>query len=120
MNCPFCKGIGFVKGGDTCPHCVDEGLNPIGLGPLEFIKIAESDKIVPVLSQGNDKPEIDFWVMDGRANFDIDRAIVLVAGNDTLEEAMEYIDDYGADTCIVKKNYTTGEQVLVYSKSWKK
>jgi hypothetical protein len=44
MNCPFCKGIGFVAGGDTCPHCVDEGLNPIGLGPLEFVQLAENDK----------------------------------------------------------------------------
>ena len=44
MNCPFCKGIGFVTGGDTCPHCVDEGLNPVGLVPLEFVQIAESDK----------------------------------------------------------------------------
>lgn len=44
MNCPFCKGLGFVDGGDTCPHCVDEGLNPVGLGPLELIHIAENDK----------------------------------------------------------------------------
>lgn len=44
MNCPFCKGLGFVAGGDTCPHCVDEGLNPIGLKPLEFVHIAENDK----------------------------------------------------------------------------
>lgn len=42
-----------------------------------------------------------YWVMDGRANYDIDKASVLVTTK-TFEEAMEYLDSYGADTCIVE------------------
>ena len=41
-----------------------------------------------------------YWLMDGRANFDVDRAIVLECCS-TLKEAKRNINNYGADTCIV-------------------
>lgn len=41
-----------------------------------------------------------YWLMDGRANYDVDDAYVLRSCN-TLEEAQIHINDYGADTCIV-------------------
>ena len=41
-----------------------------------------------------------YYIMDGRANYDVDAAFVLESC-DTLEEAKESISGYGADTCIV-------------------
>jgi uncharacterized membrane protein len=41
-----------------------------------------------------------YWLMDGRANYDVDAAIVLECC-DILAEAKRNINDYGADTCIV-------------------
>ena len=41
-----------------------------------------------------------YWLMDGRANYDVDKAMVLETCN-TLEEAQASINNYGADTCIV-------------------
>lgn len=41
-----------------------------------------------------------YWLMDGRANYDVDAATVL-EHCDTLAEAKRNINDYGADTCIV-------------------
>ncbi len=53
-----------------------------------------------------------YWVMDGRANYSIDDAYVLVTC-DTFDEAMDYVNDYGDDTCIVK--ILGDNQELVYS-----
>ena len=50
--------------------------------------------------------------MDGRANSNIDKALVLETA-DTFDEAMQSINDYGTDTCIVK--VTDDGQELVYS-----
>lgn len=55
---------------------------------------------------------VQYWVMDGRANYSIDNALVLVPC-DTFDEAMKYINNYGDDTCIVK--VTESNQELVYS-----
>ena len=41
-----------------------------------------------------------YWLMDGRAHYDVDRAMVLECCN-TLAEAERSIEKYGADTCIV-------------------
>ena len=41
-----------------------------------------------------------YWLMDGRAIDDIDRALVLEVC-ETLDEAEENLFDYGADTCII-------------------
>ena len=41
-----------------------------------------------------------YWIMDGRANLDIDRALVLETC-DTLEEAREALDLYADDSVIV-------------------
>lgn len=56
-----------------------------------------------------------FWLMDGRANYDIDTAMVLET-TDTYDEAMKSINDYGADTCIVEVD--GDKQTLVYSLMW--
>ena len=56
-----------------------------------------------------------YYLMDGRANYDIDAAIVLDCCN-TLKEAVENINRYGADTCIVK-DLGSG-QTLVWSLMW--
>lgn len=56
----------------------------------------------------------EFWVMDGRANFDIDKATVLVHCT-SFEEALGCVHDYGADTCIVKVAEHGQEQEIVYS-----
>lgn len=44
---------------------------------------------------------IDYWLMDGRAHYDIDSALVLETCS-SLKEAQQNINEYGADTCIVK------------------
>jgi hypothetical protein len=59
-----------------------------------------------------------YWLMDGRANYDIDTAMVLETA-DTYAEAMESINDYGADTCIVEVDDDKETQELVYSLMWK-
>jgi len=41
-----------------------------------------------------------YWLMDGRANYSIDDALVLECCS-TLEEANHNINNYGTDTCIV-------------------
>lgn len=56
-----------------------------------------------------------YWLMDGRANYSIDDAIVLEI-RDTFDEAMKKINNYGADTCIVK--IVGNSQELVYSLLW--
>jgi hypothetical protein len=53
--------------------------------------------------------------MDGRANYDIDRASVLCTADD-LEEAFNDLNDYGEDTCIIR--VTEDTQELVYSLLW--
>ena len=53
-----------------------------------------------------------YWVMDGRANYSIDDALVLVTC-DTFDGAMEHVNDYGNDTCIVK--VVGDDQELAYS-----
>ena len=55
--------------------------------------------------------------MDGRANYDIDAALVLETC-DTLKEAQANVNDYGADTCIVEVD--GNKQTLIYSLMWKK
>jgi len=55
-----------------------------------------------------------YWTMDGRAHHDIDKAYVLTTC-DTLEEALEDIEDYGADTCIVD----VATQTIVESLMWR-
>ena len=55
-----------------------------------------------------------YYLMDGRANYDIDAAIVLDCC-DTLEEAYKNIDDHGADTCVVEVG---SEKTLVWSLMW--
>ncbi len=59
--------------------------------------------------------QIYYWLMDGRANFDIDRALVLETC-DTLAEAKAHLNDYGADTCLVEVDGNT--QTLVDSLMW--
>lgn len=56
-----------------------------------------------------------YWLMDGRANYDVDRAMVLECC-DTLEEAKANINEYGADTCIVDVE----TQEVVDSLMWRK
>ena len=52
-----------------------------------------------------------FLVMDGRANYDVDEALVLVALN-SIEECFEVLQDFGPDTCIVVDNE------VIFSLSW--
>jgi hypothetical protein len=67
------------------------------------------------MSVDPENKKVQYWVMDGRANYDIDEALVLVNCK-TLVEAFRNVDDYGADTCIVK---VEGEQQkLIYSLAW--
>jgi hypothetical protein len=54
-----------------------------------------------------------FYLMDGRALYSVERAIVLETC-DTLEEAVDNINNYGADTCIVDAQ--TGD--VIWSLSW--
>ena len=42
-----------------------------------------------------------YWLMDGRASYDIDKATVLECC-DTYEKAVANINGYGSDTCIVE------------------
>ena len=48
----------------------------------------------------------DYMVMDGRANFDVDRAMVVVAGV-TYEKGKAIVDngDFGGDCCLVDENW---------------
>ena len=41
-----------------------------------------------------------YWLMDGRANYDVGAAYVLECCS-SLKDAKRNINDYGADTCIV-------------------
>jgi hypothetical protein len=41
-----------------------------------------------------------YWLMDGRANYDVDVAYVLECCS-SLKKAKRNINNYGADTCIV-------------------
>ena len=52
--------------------------------------------------------KVQYWLMDGRAFYDIDKAVVLETC-DTYEAAMGSIEDYGDDTCIVR---VSGEGLL--------
>jgi hypothetical protein len=54
---------------------------------------------------------ICYWLMDGRAAYDIDEAAVLHVC-DTLEQAEAEINDYGADTCIVEISDDRGQQLI--------
>jgi len=60
-------------------------------------------------------PKQGYWLMDGRANYSVDDAIVLECC-DTLKEAKEHINDYGADTCIVDVE----TQNVIDSLMWRK
>lgn len=51
-----------------------------------------------------------YYLMDGRANFDIDKAAVLETC-DTIDEAMNSINNYGTDTCLVRVS-NNNEQLL--------
>jgi len=42
-----------------------------------------------------------YWLMDGRAVYSVDDALVHECC-DTIEECAEGLNDYGADTCIVE------------------
>ena len=42
-----------------------------------------------------------YWIMDGRANYNVDKAMVLETC-ETIEEAYKNWEKYGTDTCIVK------------------
>jgi hypothetical protein len=44
--------------------------------------------------------EDGYWLMDDRANYDTDKAFVLM-WCDTLQEAKDAISLFGSDTCIV-------------------
>lgn len=55
-----------------------------------------------------------YWVMDGRAHFDIDKAIVLETC-DTFEEAYNHRNSYEYDSCIVKVD-EEGNQELVWTR----
>lgn len=54
-----------------------------------------------------------YCLMDGRYVLDPDRALVNETC-DTLEEAVNSINDYGADTCIVSVDADTGKEALLY------
>ena len=54
--------------------------------------------------------------MDGRANYNVDVALVLECC-ETLEEAEKNINDYGADTCIVDVETQKVVDSLVWRRS---
>lgn len=54
-----------------------------------------------------------YWLMDGRAVDDVDRALVLETCS-TLREAHDNRHDYGGDTCIVDET----DQELLYCILW--
>lgn len=56
----------------------------------------------------------DYWLMDGRAIYDVDKALVLEVCC-SLREAQENICDYGADTCIVDPETMT----VIESLQWR-
>ncbi len=64
-----------------------------------------------------EKEELYFWLMDGRASYDIDKAIVLQSC-DTLDQAIANIDNYGADTCIVAVTPDDKPQELLWCLLW--
>lgn len=72
-----------------------------------------------ILESNTNNDDEQFWVMDGRANYEIDDAQVLLTCG-TLKEAKRSVHDFGNDTCIVKvvindEGYTFE---LVYSLFW--
>lgn len=56
-----------------------------------------------------------YWLMDGRANHDVDAAMVLETC-DSLEEAYQGWKDYGSDTCIVEVETQTVIDCLLWHK----
>jgi len=58
-----------------------------------------------------------YWLMDGRAVFDIDKAIVLEVC-ETYQEAWSNRNDYGADTCIVL--VADGGHTLLHCLMWER
>jgi len=60
--------------------------------------------------------ENGYWLMDGRANYDVDKALVLESCY-TLEDARKSWHDYGNDTCIVDVKTQTIVDSLLWHKS---
>ncbi len=58
---------------------------------------------------------VQYWLMDGRANYSIDKAIVLEICS-TMNEATKNFDNYGDDTCIVKVD--GDEKTVICSLLW--
>lgn len=90
------KMIGDPKGNEH--HTVEEFK---AMGYIGLYEIEKSDE------------ESVYWLMDGRANFDVDRAMVLRTCG-SYSDAKKHVNDYGADTCIVDVE----TQSVVYSLMW--
>jgi len=80
------------------------------------------------MARGGGKMTIGYWLMDGRALYDMDSALVLETCG-TLKEAQESIHDYGDDTCIVQVEYMDygdgritklGSQKIIDSLLWRR